>query len=198
MKHVKQTKDIKLKYPDLDIASHNIIVYCNSSLHNRKNSKPERVFLIILSAKPDQCYILHYLHLKYNFYTRTIMAVDTLAFIDTFNHALIKNHDVQSMLKPHLPINMLMDSESLFWVLPRARYTTERQLEIYNCSVKASYHKRKILNIAWIHSDDNYADDFTKLYGNGALLNLPRRHRIDHKHLIMVNRDASTSSISIF
>lgn len=34
--------------------------------------------------------------------------------------------------------------------------------------------------MAWIHSEDNYADDLTTVHGNGALVKLLQKHKIDH------------------
>ena len=108
------------------------------------------------------------------------MAAETLAFVDSFDNATLIKHDLKRMLNIDIPILMITDSEPLFRILTRSRYTTERRLEIDIAAAREAYARKEIANVAWIHSQDNYADDLTKLEGNGELTNLLRTHTINH------------------
>lgn len=180
VKHLKSTCNIKLKYPKLDLSSLRLLVYSDSSFNNREGNKSQLGYIIILADETNNCCILQYSSKKSHRVTRSSMAAETLAFVDAFDNAILTKHDLRRLLNLDIPIIMLMDSEALFRILTRSRYTTERRLEIDIAAAREAYGSRKISNIAWIHSQDNYADDLTKINGNGSLLQLLQTHKIDH------------------
>lgn len=180
VKKLKDTRDIKIKFPKLDLESLRLLVYSDSSFNNRKGSKSQLGFIINLADKANQCAMLHYSSKKSNRVTRSSMAAETLAFVDSFDNAVLIKHDLQRMLSKDIPILMLTDSEPLFRVLTRSRYTTERRLEIDIAAAREAYGKREISNVAWIHSHDNLADDLTKINGNGTLTQFLHTNSIHH------------------
>ena len=195
---LKKTKEIKLQYPKLDLESIRLLVYSDSSFNNRKNGKSQLGFLIALADNTNRCSIIHYSSRKSHRVTRSSMAAETLAFVDAFDNASLIKHDLQRMLNTDIPLLMLTDSEPLFRILTKYRYTTERRLEIDISAAREAYHSREISNIAWIHSHDNYADDLTKINGNGALTTLLRSHIIKHnvRQWIIEKAPAKPSQIS--
>lgn len=181
VKYLKETKDIRLKYPKLDLNSLRLLVYSDSSFNNREENRSQLGFIIVLSDNTNQCCILHYSSQKSKRVTRSSMGAETLAFVNAFDNALLIKHDLKRMLNMDIPILMITDSEALFRILTRVRYTTERRLEIDIASARQAYSTKEISNIGWIHTDDNYADDLTKIGGNGALLRLLKTHQVKHE-----------------
>ena len=108
------------------------------------------------------------------------MGAETLAFVDAVDHAILIKHDLQRFLNAEIPILMMIDNEALFRILTRVRYTTERRLEIDIAYARQAYSERIISNIAWIHTDDNFADDLTKVNENGTLLKLLQTQKINN------------------
>lgn len=147
VKCLKQTNDIKLQYPKLDLESLRLLVFNDSSFHNREDSKSELGFLIFLADKSNRCSVLHYSSKKSHRVTRSSMEGETLAFVDEFDPAIIINHDLRRMLNSDIPVVMLMDSEAIFRILTRSRYTTQRGLEIDIASARESYNNKEISNI---------------------------------------------------
>ena len=195
MKYLKDTNEIKLQYPNLDLDTLRILVYSDASFNNREENKSQLGYIILLSDASNRCAVLHYSSQKSKRVTRSSMGAETLAFVDAFDSALLIKNDLNRMINRDLPIVMMTDSEALFRILTRVRYTTERRLEIDIASAREAYQTREISNIAWIHSEDNYADDLTKLDGNGSLLKLLQNHQIDHdvRQWIIEKPENSTS-----
>ena len=108
------------------------------------------------------------------------MAAETMAFADSFDSAFIIKHDIERALGRSLPLLMLTDSQALFDVLTRARYTTEKRLMIDIAAARQAYSSKEIDNIALIESQYNPADGLTKVKHNEALNRLLTTARLDH------------------
>ena len=122
------------------------------------------------------------------------MAGETLAFVDAFDNAYILRNDLERMLGISMPLLMLTDSEQLFNVLTRARYTTEKRLMVDISATREAYSDHTITNIGLIHSDDNPADGLTKINGNGALQRLLQTNSLNHSVRQFVIRPPSSPS----
>jgi hypothetical protein len=90
---------------------------------------------------------------------------------------------------------MLTDSSSLFEAMARFRRTKEGRLMIDLYSMCEAYRSHDLDNIALIRSEHNYADDLTKLKGNGALLRLLKGEQVSHPVVRYVRNAWSNSSL---
>ena len=180
LRHLQATADRELKYPKLDIDSLRILVYVDASHNNRENNRSQLGLLILLADKTDRFSFLQYTSYKSRRVTRPGMAGEKLAFVDGFDCALLLRHDLMRLFARELPILVFTDSQIIFDVLTRSRYTTEKRLMIDISSAREAYREKKIANVALIHSDYNYAESLTKIKGNGALQRLMETNKISH------------------
>lgn len=73
------------------------------------------------------------------------------------------------MISFKITIVMMTESMILFDVLTKATCVTEKRLMIHVCIVKGAYEKMKFKNVAFIRSEFNPADAFTKVEQNSVL-----------------------------
>lgn len=85
------------------------------------------------------------------------------------------------MLNQVIPLSMRTNSLSLFDVLTKATVTTEKRLMIDLQTVKDSYRNNEINNVAFILSENNLSDKFTKVNANICLMTTLRFGTILHQ-----------------
>lgn len=138
-KHLKKTADLQLKFPKLDQNSLRLLVFKDGSHKNRENSHSQLGLNILTSEKTENCEIIHYQSYKWRRVARLSMAGETLAFTDGFDCAYLIRHDLTRMVNRNIPLLMFTDSEKLFEVLTRSRYTTEKRLLVSIAAAREAY-----------------------------------------------------------
>eukprot|EP00171_Calliarthron_tuberculosum_P022198 IDg22198t1 len=108
------------------------------------------------------------------------MASETLAFADSFDSAYTIKHDLEQTLGRRIPLPMLTDSQALFDILTRAKYTTEKRLMIEIAAARQAYNEKEIDNITLIESKYNLAGALTKIAPNETLNNLMKTRKASH------------------
>jgi len=84
------------------------------------------------------------------------------------------------ILRTHVPLIMMTDSEILFSIIVRNRQTSEKRLMIDIRAIREAYAERVISNIALIASEHNIADAMTKIGHNTSLDKLLQTSIIEH------------------
>jgi len=180
LKHLHSTKGIVLEYPKLDVETLRPKVYSDSSFADNDDCSSQLGHIIVLADASNQFAVLHFMSHKSKRVTRSSMAAETLSFAHEFDYASLLKHDLERILHTRIPILMLMDSQALFDVLTRAKYTTEKRLMIDIAAACQAYNNRMIDNIALIRSEYNPADALTKIGPNEALRKLLVSHQVSH------------------
>lgn len=183
VKYFKSSVDASLWFPKLGQRTLRMVVYFDASFNNIPGNRSQFGFLIFLADHTNRYSILHFSSYKSSRVTRSSTAGETVAFSDAFDNAFIILHDLEHMLGCTIPILMQTDSEKLFNVLTRAKYTTERRLMVDISAARGAHSDRLISNIGLIASAVNPADGLTKINGNGALQHLMHTHRLEHEVL---------------
>lgn len=123
------TSKVVLKYPKLDEESLRLVVHADVSYNNCSDNRSQLGYIICLVDKTNRCAVLYYASFESTRITRSSMAGETLAFSGAFDNSIIR-HDLQAMLGQDIPMLMMTDSQQLFDVLTRSRYTTEHCLMV--------------------------------------------------------------------
>lgn len=178
VRHLKRTAEMTPKFPKLDQDNLHLVVYTDSSFANTPDYKSQLGFIICVADASQKCSILHFSSHKSHRVARSSMAAETLAFVDWFDNAFPIKHDLERIIGRRTPLLMMTDSKLLFDVLTRARYTTERRLDI--ASAREAYLGGVISNVGLIQSAHNPADGLTKIQCNDSLQHLLRLHKLDH------------------
>ncbi len=157
-----------------------MICCVDSSFANRPSGHYQIGFLVVLADKHKHCSTLHYASRKARRVARSTMVAEALAFADGFDAAFSIRHDLVRIVNQHIPLLMIKDRNALFGVITRNRLTTEGRTMIDLALCRSAFQNHDIDNVGLVKSSVNYADDLTKLKGNGRLLTLLRTHKIDH------------------
>lgn len=128
----------------------------------------------MLMDKDNKCKPLYWTSYKAKRVTRSVLGSEVMAFADAFDMAYTIKYNLQAMMRKGIPLTMLTDSLSLFHELTKATVTTEKGLMIDLQNVKESYRNIEINNVAFILSEQNLADTFTKLNNNIQLMTAVR------------------------
>lgn len=170
VQYLKSTASIGLVFPKLDVDSLRLVVYTDGSFANRDDKTSQIGFVTCLTDKTGRVVILSYRSCKSWRVCRSAMASETLAFVAGFDTGFTIRAQISEILQLDLPLLIYTDSKCLFDVMTTAKKTTEGRLMINIFAARQSYRRGEINNICLIRSNDNLADDLTKLEGNGLLL----------------------------
>ena len=168
IKHLKSTKEIKTKDSRFDQESLKLEVYSDASFANNEDNSSQIGHIILLSDCDNNCSILHYSSSKAKRICRSTIATETMAFAEAFDSAFILKYDIEKAMGRKIPLLMLTDSQALFDVLTRAKYTSEKRLMIDIEAARQSYSNKEIDSIALIESEYNPANALTKVAPNNS------------------------------
>lgn len=91
------------------------------------------------------------------------MGGELYAFVEGYDYAFLLRHDLAKTLGVWLPLVMIMDSVSLFYLLNHTfAVSSEKRLMIDIVALRASYGHNNITGTRWIQSGHNVADAITK------------------------------------
>ena len=161
--HVQKHPDQPLKNMRFASESLRIKVYADSSFANNRDNSSQIGYIILLVDKFANCNILHYSSHKSRRVTRSVLGAELYAFADSFHVAYMLKHDLQSIMKRHIPLTMLTDSKSLFNVITKCSSTSEKRLMIDICALREAYASQEISDVGFIATKNNPADAFTKV-----------------------------------
>lgn len=85
--------------------------------------------------------------------------------------------DVKAICNKIVQLHMLTDNMSLFYILTKARMTTENLLMIW---FKDSYKNIEIDDIAYVKSEYNITNPLTKIRNDSIFLLVLRTSKLDH------------------
>jgi hypothetical protein len=177
---LKDTADLALSYPALDVDTIRMVVYADSSFANRRDKSSQLGYVVCRRDKTGTVCILGYRSCKSWRVVRSAMAAETLAFTAAFDAAFSVRDQLEKVLKRNVPITMYTDSNALFDVLASNRTTTEARLMIDLSATRQSYNRFEIQSVGLIRSEFNPADALTKQEPNDALYKALTTGKISH------------------
>ena len=121
IRHLRNTRDLKLNFPHLDQESLKLVVYSDASFANNEDISSHLGYIVFISNSNDNCSFLHYSSSKSKRVCRSTMAAETMAFAEAFDSAFILRHEIEKAIGRKIPLLMLTDSQALFDVLTRAK-----------------------------------------------------------------------------
>jgi hypothetical protein len=119
-------------------------------------------YISFLLDKKNRCAPLTYKSMKCKRVTRSVVAAEEIALADGYDAGYALSHSLSDMLSKRVPLTLLTDSKTLFYVVTKASYTRECRILIDLASVREGYRRLDINGIGLISSEENLADGFTK------------------------------------
>ncbi len=108
------------------------------------------------------------------------MASECHALADVLDYSILLKHDLETLLKQVIPIQIMTDSKSLFDVIIKSTKTAERKLIIDIAACREAYERHKKRCIAHIKSQYNLADCFTKIMLPTQLMEVMKTAYLSH------------------
>lgn len=181
LQQVKDSPDVFLRLPMLDLMNLRIVVYADGSFANLKDKGSQIGYVISHVDTSGRISILNFKSHKAYRVVKSAMASETLAFAAAFETDFLLRRQIETVIDRHVPLLMLTDSKCLFDVLTSNKNTTEGRLMLDIFAARQSYSRREIENIGLIKSEYKLADDLTKINGNGALRRAMQTSRVDRE-----------------
>lgn len=163
IQRVKDNPELGLRVHNLNKNKLKIISYADVSFANSADFRTQLGFVVFLSDDTNRVNWIHFRSYKCKRVVRSVLAGETHAFVDAFNSAFTLRHDLSTMVKTNISLNLITDSDSLFKVIVQSSTTTEKRLMIDLQACREAYRERSIENVGWVKSANNVADGFTKL-----------------------------------
>jgi len=107
-----------------------------------------------------------------------MLAVETYAFSHGFDYGISLRMLLKSM-KLEIPLYIFTDSKFIFDTITASKHLRELRLMNEIADIRHAYRENEITNIAWIRSDQNIADNFTRHHGNNILRNAIETGRLN-------------------
>ena len=178
---LRKTAKTGMKYPKLDQESLRIVAYTDSSFANNYDLTSQLGYIVFLVDGKNNSAPVAYRSFKAKRVTRSVLAAETLAFSEGFDQAFALQHDIKQMSGKRIPITMLTDSQSLFDIITKSSYATEKRILIDIAAVTEAYREKDLSDIGLVASSDNLADGFTKSSKASTLLQTVKDGNLDIK-----------------
>ena len=156
------TKHIGLKFVKLDIKTIRLLLFTDASFANCNNLKSQIGFLLVLADGSNNANILHYGSSRCKRITRSVMAAEVHGLIHGFDAAYVTRHMMEEILGKEIPMDIFVDSRTLFNIVAKDASPSEKRLKIDIWALKESYNKKEFENLYWIEGEKNPADPLTK------------------------------------
>lgn len=176
----KDTADVGLQYQNLDLETLRIMLFTDASFANNRNLKSQLGFIILLTDKHSNANVIHFGSSKCYRVTRSVLASELHALVYGFDQAYTVQNQLQEILNHDIPIDVFVDSKTLFNVVARHGDTREKRLQIDINSLRESHTSGEMRHIYWIPGSQNIADALTKdvISASHALWTLMKTNRI--------------------
>jgi hypothetical protein len=177
---LKETADLALSFPAIDVDTLPMVVYADSSFANGRNKRSQVGHVLCLRDKTGTMCILGYRRCNYWRVIRPVMAAETLAFTAAFDNAFSVRDQVKKVLKGNVPITIYTDSKALYDILTSNRTTAEARLMIDLAATRQSCNRLEMQSVGLIRSEFNLAHALTKQEPNDALYKALKTGKISH------------------
>lgn len=168
VEHVKKSATLALKYPKLDQSTLRLYVFVDSGYNTNADHSSQLGIVIFLADATGACHFLHWRSSKCPRITRSMLAGETYAFSEGYDYGVSLRLLMKAM-HCDVPLYVLTDAKSIFDTITKSKRLREIRLMQEIADIRRAYRQNEITNIAWIRSEQNIADNLTRLRGNAIL-----------------------------
>lgn len=172
--HVSKSPDAGIKIPKLDLDTTSLVVFSDAGLAGNFDLSSQIGFVIALVDGNGKANLLDYSSRKCRRITHSSLAGEIMALTAGFDAAFAIRHDLERITNRTFPLQVMTDSKGLFDMVTKSSYSAERSLMIDLATIRESYGRREIDEIAHIQGENNPADAMTKIVNSNHLLDLMR------------------------
>lgn len=129
---IKKGPKLVIKYLHLDIKSMKLQVYSDAPYSTNMDETSQLWYFIFLVGSQNFCYPTYWISSRSKRSVRSILESEIVALAGAFDMAVTLKFNLKKVLGTGLLLRMINDSKSLFDVLTKATFITEKsQRKIY-------------------------------------------------------------------
>jgi hypothetical protein len=151
-----------LIFKSIDLDTCRVDVFTDASFECSEAYKSQLGFLICLADAGLNANIVHFGSQKCKRITRSVMAAELHALIVCFDNEIIIRQMISEILRREIPIDVYIDSKTVFDMISHLSATLEKRLQIDAFALQESRMRGELRSLFWIQSRQNCADALTK------------------------------------
>jgi hypothetical protein len=162
VKRLHNSREESMFFPRLDLNTLRILVYADASFGNNEDLSSQMGYVVFLTDDQNKSAPMSYKSVKCKRVTRSVLAAEAIAFAEGFDQGYALKNDLRESLQRRVPLTMFTDSKTLFDVITKASYTSEKRILIDLACVREVYARLDIDDIGLLSTTENLADGLTK------------------------------------
>ena len=177
-----------LAFVKLDRKTLQLVVFTDSSFANNRDLSSQIEYVICLANATNKANIIHWSFVKYKRVTRSVLAAELYEMVHEFDLNAVIKGTFTKIMQTDIPLVLCTDSKSLYECLVKFGITQEKRLMIDVMSLRQSYERREVIEVKWIHGQNNSANSMTKIKPNTALKTIIETNHINLNTIEWIKR----------
>ena len=162
---IKKAKsyNVSLHFPKMDLGDLTVTAFADASHGNLRNGGSQGGMYIEVRSRTSSCPV-EWQSKRIRRAAKSTLAAETIALVDALDNAIYIQHLIAELLyKPisHIEVNCFTDNMSLYQTAHSTKSIGDRRLRIELAIVREAV-KAEQITLAWVKSEDQLADCFTK------------------------------------
>ena len=145
-----------------------LFVFVDSGYNTNTDGTGQLGVFIFLADDTNKCHFLHWSSSMCPRITKSMLASETYSFSLGYDYGVSLRMLFQSM-KLEIPLYVFTNCKSIFDTITASKRLRELRLMNEIANIRRAYGQGEITNVAWIRSEQNVADNFTRHRGNNIL-----------------------------
>lgn len=188
-----------LKFVSLDQKTLRLIIFCDVSFANNRDHSSQIEYVICLVDEDDiiiitcRVNIVHWSFIKCKRIIRSVLASELYVMTHDFDSGSVLRVIIDEILKKSsLSLIVCTDSKSLYDYLVKLGSMQKKRLMIDVMTLRQTYERREIVEVRWIHGENNSVDSMTKARSSRALEKLININTNNLSEAVWVERGNET------
>jgi len=165
---LNKTKDLTLKYSVLHKDKLRLYIFVDSGYHTNLDCTSQLRIIVFFTDYSNRCHFLHWPSAKCPRITKSMHASETYTFSAGFDYGISLRMLFKKM-HIDLPLYVFTDCKSIFDTITDSKRLRELRLMNEISDIRRAYRDNEITNVGWIRSEQNIAENLTRLVDNKIL-----------------------------
>jgi hypothetical protein len=144
VKRLHNSREESMFFPRLGLDTLRILVYADASFGNNEDLSSQMGYVLFLTDDQNKSAPMSYKSVKCKRVTRSVLVAEAIAFAEGFDQGYALENDLRESLQRRVPLTMFTDSKTLFEVITKASYTSEKRILIDLACVREAYARLDI------------------------------------------------------
>ena len=163
-------------------------MFTNFLFANNQNFFSQIKYVICFTNAINKTNIIYWLFIKCKKIIRSVFTTELYKMMHGFDLNAVIKGIFTKIMQTNIPLVLCIDSKSLYECLVKLDITQKKRLMINIMSLRQSYKKQEIIEIKWIHGQNNSADSMTKAKPDIALKTIIETNHINLSTIEWIER----------